>query len=87
MLTLRTLRVAQPPRSSGGGRHGGACKSAWRRDALPTLSPAPSLPPPGTSAYVHSAVHGGGGVPRPLTPPRWARACCTRTTRVVFHAR
>lgn len=28
------------PRSSGGGRHGGACKSAWRRDALPRPSPS-----------------------------------------------
>lgn len=30
-------RPSRNPRSSGGGRHGGACKSAWRRDALPTL--------------------------------------------------
>lgn len=39
MASLRKLRrPSSRPRSggrwSGGGRHGGACKSAWRRDAL-----------------------------------------------------
>lgn len=43
------------PRSSGGGRHGGACKSAWRRDALPRPSPA-------RSTCIRAYVHTGGRV-------------------------
>lgn len=47
----------------GGGRHGGACKSAWRRDA-----PGAPPPPPGTSPPPPSPLPAAR--PRHPPPPR-----------------
>lgn len=55
-------RASRNPRSSGGGRHGGACKSAWRRDALRPSLPLPS-PTPDKRVRVYTA-YTRSGVPR-----------------------